>query len=481
MQPKLGRRLFRPRLGHAGIARLDDKKRLPWPDVDETHDTEATSGGEVTDEGVTVRSTAAEAQANLFAVLQLCAAAKIRCSDKTRRPGIATLGEVAEALVAGDFYLLHPIASFAWPLLVQAGALAELAGGRLRLTARGRAALAAPAADTIRNLWRRWVSHAVLDEMSRIEEIKGQRSVGALTAAQPRRKAVATTLAACPPGQWVSIDELFSRIRGRQPQPTVARNPWKLYIGDPQYGSLGYDGFHRWSLLEGRYTLCVLFEYAGTLGLFDLAYTEPAGARDDYHDEWGTDGLDQLSRYDGLRAVRLNPLGAYALGLTQTYGPPADTNATGSALKVLPNLDIVITGETRPADRLVLDAYARRSSDRVWSLTADTLLAAVDTGRQLTELSRFLRDRTPHALPSTVTTLLADVTARSTRLRDLGVARLVACSDPALTTLITRDHKLRRLCSPVGDCHLAIPVTHEPDFRKALRSLGYVLPTGPES
>ena len=117
----------------------------------------------------------------------------------------------------------------------------------------------------------------------------------------------------------------------------------------------------------------------------------------------------------------------------------------------------------------------------MWSLTADTLLAAVDTGRQLTELSRFLRDRTPHALPSTVTTLLADVTARSTRLRHSGAVRLVACSDPALTTLITRDHKLRRLCSPVGDCHLAVSVTHEPDFRKALRSLGYVLPTGPES
>ena len=69
MQPKLGRRLFRPDSAHAGIARLDEKKRLPWPDVDETHDTEATSGGEVTDEGVTVRATAAEAQANLFAVL----------------------------------------------------------------------------------------------------------------------------------------------------------------------------------------------------------------------------------------------------------------------------------------------------------------------------------------------------------------------------------------------------------------------------
>ena len=29
----------------------------------------------------------------------------------------------------------------------------------------------------------------------------------------------------------------------------------------------GYAGFYRWELLEGRYSLAVLFEYAGTLGL----------------------------------------------------------------------------------------------------------------------------------------------------------------------------------------------------------------------
>jgi hypothetical protein len=57
---------------------------------------------------------------------------------------------------------------------------------------------------------------------------------------------------------------------------------WKLYLVDPQYGSPGYDGFYHWDLLEGRYTLAVLFEYAGTLGLLDLDYVHPAGAREDF-------------------------------------------------------------------------------------------------------------------------------------------------------------------------------------------------------
>ena len=64
---------------------------------------------------------------------------------------------------------------------------------------------------------------------------------------------------------------------------------WELYMADPQYGSLGYDGYHPWERVEGRYMLAVLFEYAATLGLLDLEYVRPAGARDDFRDNWGAD------------------------------------------------------------------------------------------------------------------------------------------------------------------------------------------------
>ncbi|MGH3604645.1 MAG: hypothetical protein ACRDQI_11545 [Pseudonocardiaceae bacterium] len=97
--------------------------------------------------------------------------------------------------------------------------------------------------------------------------------------------------------------------------PTIARNEmalWKLYLVDAHYGSLGYDGFHRWEILEGRYTLAVLFEYAGTLGLLDLDYVHPTGARDDFQDNWGGDDLDALSRYrlTLTHSLRWGPIGA---------------------------------------------------------------------------------------------------------------------------------------------------------------------------
>jgi hypothetical protein len=107
-----------------------------------------------------VRHTEPEALGNLAAVLQLCAAGKLRCSEKTHRPSAVTVRTVAEALVAGDFYPDEAIASFAWPLLLQAGGLARRDGTRLELTPRGRKALGQPAHDVIRGLWERWPRHA---------------------------------------------------------------------------------------------------------------------------------------------------------------------------------------------------------------------------------------------------------------------------------------------------------------------------------
>lgn len=52
---------------------------------------------------------------------------------------------------------------------------------------------------------------------------------------------------------------------------SMTNDPWKLYICERQYGSLGYAGFHEWNILQLRYILCFLFEYAATLGLIDIA------------------------------------------------------------------------------------------------------------------------------------------------------------------------------------------------------------------
>jgi len=259
---------------------------------------------------VTVRGTGPDALSNLVAVLELAADGQLRCAAATRRPLTATVRLVEDALVAGDYYDRRedgePIAAFAWPMLLQAGGLARFAGTRLELTPRGEAVLAGPC-------YQRSVSQ---DQLTRIEAIRGQRRTGTLTASARRRAAVADGLAALAPGVWVEVDALFAVLRAQPAPLAVAASPltrWRLYLEDPRHGSLGPAGAMAWNVLEGRYALCVLFEYAATLGVVDVAYTGARGARADYRGLRGAEAYDSLSRYDGLAAVRVNELGAAIL------------------------------------------------------------------------------------------------------------------------------------------------------------------------
>jgi hypothetical protein len=265
---------------------------------------------------VLFRCTAPDALSNLVAVLELAADRQIRCSVATRRPLAATVKLVEDVLVAGDFYENDAVAAFAWPVLLQVGGLAQLAGTTLELTPRGQAVLARPSYEALGVLWARWLKCVSHDEFSRIEAIKGQRRPSTLTSVPRRRAAVAAGLASLLPGAWVDIDALLAILEYQRAPVVVARSLralWRLYLVDSYYGSLGHAGRHAWGVVEGRYALCVLFEYAATLGAIDVAYTDPAGARDDYRGLWGADHFAWLSRYDGLVAVRVNELGGAIL------------------------------------------------------------------------------------------------------------------------------------------------------------------------
>lgn len=140
-------------------------------------------GREVEDVPLIVREMERAAVQDLLAVLRLVDQGAIAVGAKTRRPSAAALRRIADVLHDGDFFdplqqkakkwlqVPGPIRTFAWPWLVQAAKLVRLRGTKLELTNAGRAALAAPAAQTLRQVWEHWVPSKVLDEFSRIDDI----------------------------------------------------------------------------------------------------------------------------------------------------------------------------------------------------------------------------------------------------------------------------------------------------------------------
>jgi len=427
------------------------------------------------------------AQHDLHAVLRLIDTSKIQASDKTKQVTAAGARAITDVLQGGDFYAPEegldpwetnpwPIKAFAWPLLLQSAGLVELAGTRLQLTPAGKKALAARPHEVIHKLWSRWVKTTMLDEFNRVHTIKGQTGKGKrdMTSPASRRAVMVQALQMCPPQRWIAFDEFSRFMRANGNVFQVAHDLWRLYIEDPQYGSLGYSGFGGWHIVQGRYLLVLLFEYAATLGLIDVAYVHPSGARPDFHDLWGADDKDCLSRYDGLLSLRINSLGAWCLGLADAYVPaPFEVR---SVLKVLPNRDIAVTEPIPPGDVLVLQQMAEQTSDFVWKIEPARVLESIEQGQSVVELVAFLEARMGGPLPETVAVFFQEVAEHAAQLADRGGARLIEAQDAALAHLITNDNRLRSTCLLAGERYIVVPDESERAFRRALRELGYALP-----
>ncbi|GJQ59380.1 MAG: hypothetical protein D8M57_07995 [Candidatus Scalindua sp. AMX11] len=420
---------------------------------------------------------------DVLSVLRIIDSGKISVSDKTKRPTESGARTIASILEQGDFYdsdknvdnsKIGHIKAFAWPLIAQSAKLAELAGRKLQLTKLGQKALNSPPHEIIRILWSKWLRTTIIDEFNRVDAIKGQNGKGrrGLSAVSERRRCIVDTLSLCPVGKWISVENLFKSIRALDNNFIVTRNEWSLYICELRYGSLGYDGSHTWEILQGRYTLAFLFEYAATMGIIDVAYIPPAMARDDYRALWGTDDLMFLSRYDGLQFIRINPLGAWCLGLSESYkAAPIEKRYV---LKVLPNREITETKAPFPhSEAIFLETIADKTSDKVWKLNPDKILIWYEKGKSIEEIKKFLLSKSEQDLPDTVVSFFDDMIRRNKLLSDEGSARLIKVSDPVVALTLANDSRLKDLCIAAEDGFIAVPSSKENAFRKKLRKMGY--------
>ena len=428
---------------------------------------------------------------DLPALLHLVDGGQINVSDKTGLATAASLRKIEAVLMGGDFYRaedeeelnkwdpgpLHTIRSYAWPLLLQGGGLAKRNGKKLDLTRKGKMALHAPFTDTLKEVYGRWRDKGILDEFRRINVIKGQAGKGRrMTATAERRAVIEEALMFCPVGEWVQIDELFRFMQAQGHDFEVAHDPWKLYVADSHYGSLGYGGHHGFDILQGRYILVYLFEYLATMGMIDVAYTLPFGMRDDYQELWGADDLRLFSRYDGLLYFRLNPLGAWCIDLYDEYQPTESPEAP--LLTVNEDLQIDLVRAAEPGELLLLDRYANRISNQTWLLTPETAFGALDQGQNPGVFFEFLEHHSQQPPGPAVVDFFAGIENRRTALKDGGAGRLLHCANTRIVALLTSDPNTRDYCLKAGPKLLVVPEKAEKGFREGLRKLGYIFPAG---
>jgi hypothetical protein len=430
---------------------------------------------------------------DLGAVLYMTQQGKISVSSATSLPTLPALRLLRQQLLVGDYFAdeyeraEEAIRPLALVVLVQAARWAAPAPGgtKLELTRAGQTLVAAALGPQhIREAWERWLKSDLLDELARVRSIKGQQAKGTrLTKPATRRTQLAEVLRRCPTGEWVAMDELLRYMRAERLLPAVERGTPALSVGSYTYyeDSWSYSSAKYWDVVIGSYLRATLWEYAATLGIVEIAYTRPEETPHDFGRLYGLDG-DFLSRYDGLLAFRLTNLGAYALGLSDEYTPLVAAISEAPILKVLPNLDIVITAAERalPSDRAFLERIAEEQSQNTYRLSRDQLLEAASGGLGLRQVREFLALKSGQAeaeFPQIVRVFLEDLEKRLSALREAGRMVMIEGDDPYLLTELSNQPGLRALAqlgSIGGRTVLLVPEEQETAARRQLKKLGYI-------
>jgi len=431
------------------------------------------------------RSMEQAAQHDLHAILRLADSGSLSVSAKTGVPGAAALKKIDQLLMGGDFYSqdddrelksyqggsIRPIRAYAWPLLLQDGGLAKMDGNKLMLTRNGKKALQQPFEVSTKALYSRWRDKATQDELRRINLIKGQTSKGQVKRNGSERKTcLEGALINCPVGQWIGVDELFRYMHSLGLFDfDVCHKPWALYLCDAQYGSLG----NAIEKVQERYLLTCLFEYIATLGMIDVAYATPYAARNDLRSLWGADDASFLSRYDGLCYIRLNALGSYVLGLSDSYEAPVIESEP--LFQINDQLHITMKRQPEPAELQMLQQYCKPTTTKQWKLDGKLLLSAAVADSAMEGFEHFLNAMNDGPLPEKATQFLEEMRYRRGALNDRGAARLIYCADKHLARKLADDSTTGKYCLFVNINTLAVPEQSLAAFRKAVEKLGFPL------
>ncbi len=364
------------------------------------------------------------------------------------------------------------IRAHAWAVVVQQCGWCKASGSSLKLTNSGKKLVAGIDVQAYRDGVANLGLDDVFDELNRIPHIRGQTGKGKRYLSHPseRREPILFSICDWPIGRWLTVAEAFRFAFATGNGFSTTTQPMSLYFCEQQYGYLPDS-----EDVDRQYFRALLFETLATLGLVDVAYVYPHYLWPELSDCWGTDDLNFCSRYDGLLYVRLNNLGAFCLGVTDHYEPPAAPRR--NLFTVLANHDLAVGGQEplTAADQSMLERCAAQHGDRVWRLDAARILDYLEEGGSMEDIRRFLAENATGEIPAPVNIFLNDLEKRTRAVIGSQRALLIELADGPTAATVAHDSQAGKYCYLAGERFVAVPEKNERAFRTALKRLGFVL------
>jgi hypothetical protein len=184
---------------------------------------------------------------------------------------------------------------------------------------------------------------------------------------------------------------------------------------------------------------------------------------------------NQFTAYDNLRALRLTKLGAYVLGLSADYIPPA--RGTETSLSFDENSPIIrIEGDVALGDTLLTN-YATRVSENRYQFSQGKFLKECKSTKDIKNKITLFKQTVGQQLPANWEAYLQELIDNSQCIAPQDHIRVfsIPADHKILQRVIVQDEVLRRLVIKAEHYYILVKTTNLAAFNQRMRELGYVL------
>ncbi len=213
-------------------------------------------------------------------------------------------------------------------------------------------------------------------------------------------------------------------------------------------------------------SLKAYFFLYGAYGLFDLAYDKP---------DTREPGESCYSPFDGLQYVRLTPLGAYILGLTNEY--EVETLVDEGTYELSPyNLIIRIAAHSPPDKEDRLKNFAQALGNRRFKVNHESFLKNCqhkeDVEAQITLFHQLITNRPPKIWQD----FFEEIRVRISPLEPVNRVKVFQLAkDSDLLRLVAQDEQLQAIIHKAENYQIIIKEKDLPQLKSRLKAFGYMI------
>ena len=284
-------------------------------------------------------------------------------------------------------------------------------------------------------------------------------------------------LKALPSSHWIAVENLEKYCLYREVDLEVTS---RTSYGSDLYFNMKVDSryrnYYERTYARGSYyneavtkpfLKTMLFMFAA-FGIVDVAYDLPANKALQERE------ADYLSPFDGLRYVRITPLGEYVLGLKKTYSISIE-EPTATILLDDKRLIMTIDGHD-PLKTMVLEKLAEKISETCYKVNYQSFLKECATQQDIKQKIALFQEQIAAKPPQIWQEFLDDVLAKInplTKKSSLAVYKLQPNKE--LIALMARDEMLKQYILKAEDYHVVIETKHLGKVKKRLEEFGYFI------